>query len=972
MKKILFTLLFISSFTVLFSQVSETVNLATAGTLSSYSFTTPAALITDLTITGTINADDITFMKNSMTVLSVLDMSDAQFAVTEFPASAFFDKTSLTSVKLPANINSIGAHAFFYCSSMESIEFPEGLSFIDRYAFNNCRSLTSLEFPESLDSIGGYSFSNCTSLVSVDFSENLITIDEYAFSDCTSMISLSFHENLRSIGNQAFYFCSSLVSVDFSENLITIGNSAFEYCSSLISVNLPESLNSIGESAFSDCTSLTSVELFENLNSIGNFAFYGCFSLSKIINHNPAPITINKNVFYMFPIAKCSLIVSAGSAESYCSAAVWSDFPVIGEMYSIGEHKLIVKSNNFNYGSISVSSNSENSVILEAINDKGNFTNWIYGNFEEIVSTENPHSITLTSDTVITALFDPVYTTINLNEAGSLSAIENIKTVINLRITGNIDARDFQFMRDSIPKLVNLDIENVSIVEYSGTEGTCNSTDITYPANELPQRAFYNLQVPSLIHIKLPTTLENIGASAFYNSRALNSVIFPENLNTIKGWAFAYCYSLGSIKTPENLSTLENNAFYSCKSLASVELNENLSSIGDNAFDWCISLSTIKSHNPDPATITLGTNIFQNVNVADCNLIVPAASASAYSTAPVWEDFNVLEGYNISISVNNEDYGRIITNIGDIEAIVTVRAIANEGYIFVNWTVSAGQSKSDEIVSTENPFTFMLTDNTVLTANFAIKYTVELRSGSTEYGTVNGSGDYAENSEVEIEAIPNEGCAFINWTTSAPLSEGGEIVSTENPFIFTLINDTILIANFASTNAYLSDLTVSEGILAPAFDSETTNYTVNVANNISEIEIIATTSDINAELSGHTETQTLEYGENPFVITVTAEDGVTFKDYNIKVIRNSVEIMEILYDNADFYIYPNPVKDILNLNLENYHGEVTVQISNTLGIIIFEQKFAGGNIHTISLEDLPKGIYVVSINEKSNKIYKIE
>ena len=82
---------------------------------------------------------------------------------------------------------------------------------------------------------------------------------------------------------------------------------------------------------------------------------------------------------------------------------------------------------------------------------------------------------------------------ISIKNAGTLSTVlsrNELKTVTNLKITGEINARDFKTMRDSMPELSAVDISAVTIVAYKGTDGTVGSfTD--YPANEIPFNSFF-------------------------------------------------------------------------------------------------------------------------------------------------------------------------------------------------------------------------------------------------------------------------------------------------------------------------------------------------------------------------------------------------------------------------------------------------------------------------------------------------
>ena len=69
-----------------------------------------------------------------------------------------------------------------------------------------------------------------------------------------------------------------------------------------------------------------------------------------------------------------------------------------------------------------------------------------------------------------------IFKTISVATAGTLkNLLTNTEknTITNLTITGNLDARDFKLMRDSIPLLEVLDVSAVNIQAYSGTAGQC-------------------------------------------------------------------------------------------------------------------------------------------------------------------------------------------------------------------------------------------------------------------------------------------------------------------------------------------------------------------------------------------------------------------------------------------------------------------------------------------------------------------
>jgi len=84
-----------------------------------------------------------------------------------------------------------------------------------------------------------------------------------------------------------------------------------------------------------------------------------------------------------------------------------------------------------------------------------------------------------------------------------------------------------------------------------------------------------------------------------------------------------------------------------------------------------------------------------------------------------------------------------------------------------------------------------------------------------------------------------------------------------------------------SADATLSDITLDAGTLAPVFDPEITNYIVTIPEGTTSINVSATTNDANATITAGTGDIDVSSGEVVEVIIVTAENGVTTKDYTI-------------------------------------------------------------------------------------------
>ncbi len=154
--------------------------------------------------------------------------------------------------------------------------------------------------------------------------------------------------------------------------------------------------------------------------------------------------------------------------------------------------------------------------------------------------------------------------------------------------------------------------------------------------------------------------------------------------------------------------------------------------------------------------------------------------------------------YSITLSPNPAEGGSTNGageyNHGETANIV---ATSSEGYTFTNWT------ENNTIVSTQASFTIDVTADRNLTANFSTNaHTITLGAIPSNGGSVSGTGNYEHGETAAINAIPNTGYFFVNWT------ENGTIVSTQPNYSFTVTSSRILIANF-SQNTYAVNLNVT-------------------------------------------------------------------------------------------------------------------------------------------------------------------
>ena len=157
----------------------------------------------------------------------------------------------------------------------------------------------------------------------------------------------------------------------------------------------------------------------------------------------------------------------------------------------------------------------------------------------------------------------------------------------------------------------------------------------TYKVTAIGSFAFYECY--EVISIKLPNTVAFIDKNAFESCINLTSINIPSSIKKIEYGAFSYCHSLKSVIIPEGLTTIADHTFYDCESLTSIVIPSTITFISPESFLECDNLKSVTVKSPTP--IDLYNDTFEIYG----DLHVPAGSKEAYSKAPIWKNFTIIE-----------------------------------------------------------------------------------------------------------------------------------------------------------------------------------------------------------------------------------------------------------------------------------------------------------------------------------------
>jgi hypothetical protein len=367
MKKI--TLFFLLCLFVLV-QVSaqQTINVPTAGTLKSVLIDQgiDLATVTDLTLTGNIDARDFKCMRDDMTAISVLDLSKVSIAAYSgadgaypaqmdypenvIPATAFFSFAILHGSLKSACVLYVPAESVSAYSTA-----PQWSQFTNIQPISS--SSTTIIVDGTVVTVLGITAGNLKSALLAE-SVDLTTITELTL---TGYIDARDFVTMRDDMTAISVLDLSKVSIaaysgadgaypaqmDYPENVIP-ATAFFSFAIlhgslTLTSIVLPESAVEIADMAFYLCTELTTVVIPASVENIADGAFAST-ALTSVTSLATIPPTLGTGVEVFIEVNKsaCVLYVPAESVSAYSTAPQWSQFTNIQPISSSSVDEFLV------------------------------------------------------------------------------------------------------------------------------------------------------------------------------------------------------------------------------------------------------------------------------------------------------------------------------------------------------------------------------------------------------------------------------------------------------------------------------------------------------------------------------------------------------------------------------------------------------------------------------------------------------
>ena len=699
---------------------------------------------------------------------------------------AFYGCSGITSITYNAtNCNTQNGYGPFYnCLSVSSITLGSSVQTIPPGLFRELSNATgNLMIPNSVVSIGASAFNNCSGFTSVTLGTGLTQIGAGAFYGMTSLQSITLNsinchsESIGFMGDQInsltiannvqfipeyfIYYSPSLTSVSLPNSLMGIGDYAFYHCGLSGSLTIPQLVTSIGTATFGDNVNLTTIEMMSTNPPL-------CEATSLIGNYN------------------ATLIVPCGCVSAYQNAPVWSYFTDIHEPAGC-THQISASAYPSNGGTVSgggTYNSGANCTLIATPNANSIFINWTENGTP--VSSNASYSFTVLGDRTLVANFQyqqPSTFTITASASpangGTISGTGTYDQGATCTLSAS-PSSGYVFLRwtengnqvstnPTYSFTVNGNRTLVANFQYDPPTYTINASANPSNGGSISGAGtFIEGQVctltaspnSSFVFLKWTENGTQVSTNPTYSFTVNSNRTLVAHFQSQPSQ-----YTVTLSANPNNGGSVSGGGTYTQGQTCNITANANPNYSFEN---WTENGTQVSANSTYSFTVTGNRTLVANFSYSPIGYVINATAEPSYgglvsgagtynqgrtctliaTPNPNYDFVNWTEGgnvvstsptysftvngnrtlvahfesqvYTISVSANPLDGGTVYGG-GDYSAGITCHLIAvpNNNYSFLNWT------ENGVAVSSESDYSFVVTGNRTLTANFVFYDAIE-------------------------------------------------------------------------------------------------------------------------------------------------------------------------------------------------------------------------------------------------------
>lgn len=557
-------------------------------------------------------------------------------------------------------LGTIADEAFKGCTSLTSIIIPENVQSVGARAFSGCNKITSLLLPTNCTSIGEEAFSGCTKLADFDINDEITVVEPRTFQGCTALTSIDFHAGIKSIGDQAFSGCTKLktVSVDsLTPQNIQLGANVFE------GIDLSgATLNAMQGTR----------EFFENTDQWKEF---GNIHFARIIGEDKYMALTPGRPVYLWNVGKKSYLAQGemNNIQNVLSEEPMRFIIYEGEDEHEGLYYLYSPDVTTNYkytsrrtGSSAIGADVKYTVI------NANLTSNCYWKIQKVadgiytfqvpegysgydanafwgVQFDHENHYLEEGTSTMATYYDVPYQGHEedcqwmfvdyLETYGVYEAAQKLQELLQTAVKQGIDVTREQHVLDDLSSTY----EDVMAAQASVRKKLgFITTDEEALMNVCLEK--WDLDGDgefSAAEAEMVTTFSNY-FSSLSKVKDFTIIKYFSNLATLNSNAFSGCSNMERIELPNSLTTIDKQAFYNCKKLAAITLPEYVTTINTGAFEGCSALRTVTMYNPEPEGIEAYQAAFTGLILGRMTLQVPIGTKERYAARDPWKRFGTI------------------------------------------------------------------------------------------------------------------------------------------------------------------------------------------------------------------------------------------------------------------------------------------------------------------------------------------